>query len=141
MLKTFVKGLIAIAIFSVFLQITPAHLWNYLIFLAITISAAGAISLIKKRSVFTLDANGIKVKRFLKRPSMVAYENILDISVSQGLLARRFHCGTVYFILKSGEGSVKVMGGGIAERLEDVPDPDRVYERVSSRLGLFAPSA
>ena len=137
-LKTFVKGLIAVAIFSVFLQINPKTYFNYLIFLGLSIGLVGMVVIVKGRSVFVIDDDGIKVKRFMKSLNLVNYDNILDMSVSQGMLARRFNCGTVFFILKSGKGSVKVMGGGVAERLEDVHDPKGVYEYISSQLGPFA---
>lgn len=136
--KTFVKGVIAIAVFSVFLQINPSTVGNYLIFLALALGSSAAIALMKRTSVFTVDGDGIKVKRFMKAQSLVAYDNILDMSVAQGMLARRFNCGTVFFILKSGRGSVKVMGGGTAERLEDVPDPNGVYGFIANRLGPFS---
>jgi hypothetical protein len=41
-------------------------------------------------------------------------------------------------ILKSGEGSVKLMGGGRAERLEDIPSPQLVYDYIAARLGPFS---
>jgi uncharacterized membrane protein YdbT with pleckstrin-like domain len=136
-LKTFVKGLIAIAVFSIFLQINASTIVNYFIFLALTIGLVAALCAIKRRSVFVLNDDGISVKRFTKAPNVVRYTNILEMSVSQGMLARRFKCGTVFFILKEGRGSVKVMGGGTAERLEDIPDPQNVYEWISSHLGAF----
>ena len=136
--KTFVKGVIAIAAFSIFLQINASTIGNYLIFLAVSLTAAAVVAFIKRSSVFTIDGDGIKIKRFMKGPSVVRYDNILDITVAQGILARRFNCGSVFFILKGGRGSVRVMGGGVAERLEDVHDPNGVYELIANQLGPFA---
>lgn len=137
--KTFVKGIIAVAVFSVFLQLSLANLVHYLIFLAICLCLISAFAALKRSSRYELREDSILVKRLFRSPNLVSYQDILDISVSQGMLARRFHCGTVFFLLKGGKGSVRVMGGGIAEQLDDVPYPERVYELVTSRLSPFSP--
>ena len=137
-LKTFLKGAIAVAVLSPFLEINPKTYVNYLIFLAITLGAAGALSLIKRQTRFRVDDNGVHVKRMFHKPSVIKYDNIYDVSVSQGMLARRFNCGTVFLILKGGPGSVKLMGGGVAEKLEDVRNPERVLDLVTSKLGPFS---
>lgn len=136
-LKTFLKGLLLIAVFSLFLEINPSTYVNYLIFLALTIGSVAALSLVKRQTKFLVDDEGVQVKRLFQRKNTIMYRDILDLSVSQGMLARRFRCGTVYIILKAGRGSVKLLGGGIAERLEDIPDPNKVCDILSSRLSPF----
>jgi len=139
-LKTFIKGVIAIAVFSLFLQISPATIVNYLIFLAISLGLVGGLCFIRGRSRFQIDDGGIHIKRMFHRPNLISYDNIHDLTVSQGMLARRFNCGTVFIILNQGPGSVKIMGGGVAEKLEEVHNPNKVFEFVSSRLGPFGQS-
>jgi len=139
-LKTFLKGAIAVAVLSVFLEINPKTYVNYLIFLAITLGMAAALSMVKRQTRFRIDDEGIHVKRMFQKPSLVKYDNIYDVSLSQGMLARRFNCGTVFLILKAGRGSVRLMGGGTAEKLEDVRNPDGVLDLVSSKLGPFSRS-
>jgi len=139
-LKTFLKGAIAVAVLSVFLEINPKTYVNYLIFLAITLGTAAALSMVKRQTRFRIDDEGIHVKRMFQKPSVVKYDNIYDVSLSQGMLARRFNCGTVFLILKAGRGSVRLMGGGTAEKLEDVRNPDGVLDLVSSKLGPFGRS-
>jgi len=136
-LKTFLKGAILVAVLSPFLEINPKTYGNYLIFLALTLGSAAVLSLVKRQTRFRIGDDGIHVKRMFHRPSMIKYDNIYDISVSQGMLAKRFNCGTVFVILKEGKGSVRLMGGGTAEKLEDVRHPDQVLDLVSSKLGPF----
>ncbi len=133
--KTFLKGVIAIVVFSVFLDIGPSNFTNYLIFLSISLGALVIYALVKRQSSFDLMEDKIEIKRLFGKSNTVAYRDILDISISQGILARRFKCGTVYLVLKQGRGSVKVMGGGTAEQLQDIPDPNHIFELVSDRLG------
>lgn len=140
-LKTFLKGVIAVAVFSVFLQINPSTIVNYLIFLALALSAAAVLSLVKRQTTFAIDDDGIHIKRMFQKANLIKFENIYDMSVAQGILAKRFNCGTVFLILKSGRGSVRIMGGGVAEKLEDVRDPNGVIEALSSRLSPFGQGA
>jgi hypothetical protein len=138
--KTFLKGLIAIGVFSIFLEVTPANIVHYLIFLAISVGLLLVVVGIKHATRIEISEEGLTVKRLFRAVDSVRYEDILDISVSQGLLARRFDCGTVFMILKSGRGSVRLMGGGVAEQLEDVPRPKYICEMISSKLSPFAGS-
>ncbi|HYC12479.1 MAG TPA: PH domain-containing protein [Nitrososphaerales archaeon] len=135
--KTFLKGLIAIGVFSIFLEITPANLVHYLIFLAISVGLLLIVVGIKYETRIEIFDEGLTVKRLFRGADSVRYQDILDISVSQGVLAKRFDCGTVFMILKAGRGSVRLMGGGVAEQLEDIPSPNHVCDLISSRIGPF----
>ncbi|HXW37349.1 MAG TPA: PH domain-containing protein [Nitrososphaerales archaeon] len=137
--KTFLKGLIAIGAFSIFLQINPATFTNYLIFLALSVGLVSVVVALKHQTKIEIGDESLTVKRLFRPKSIVRYLDILDISVSQGMLARRFDCGTVFMLLKSGGGgSVHVMGGGVAEQLEDVPKPKYISDLISSKLSPFA---
>lgn len=134
--KTFIKGVIAIAVFSLFLEIASNFL-NYLIFLALSFAMVGFYMLIKHGSKFMIGEDNIEIKRIFGKSNTVSYQDIYDISLAQGILAKRFGCGSVYMILKKGRGGVNLMGGGTAEKLEDVPDPNHVFELISSKLSPF----
>lgn len=136
--KTFVKGAIGLAAFSVFLQLSVANLVHYIEFLAICFGMLGVFLLLRRTNTYELGPDSMTVRRFMRGTNKVVYQDILDVSVSQGMLAKRFNCGTVFFLLKSGKGSVRVLGGGVAEQLEDVPDPQHVYDFVTSRLSPFS---
>jgi len=136
--KTFLKGVLAVAAFSVFLQLSWANLVHYLIFLGVYFAFLLSLMLLKRADSFVLGYDSISIHRPFRRPASVSYRDILDISVSQGVLARRFRCGTVFLILKAGEGSVKLLGGGVAEQLEDVHDPQRVCDLITSRLSPYS---
>jgi hypothetical protein len=95
---------------------------------------------IKYATKIEISDNGLTVKRLFRAVDSVRYEDILDISVSQGLLAKRFDCGTVFMLLKSGSGSVHLIGGGVGEQLEDVPKPNYICDLLTSKLGPFSGS-
>lgn len=132
--KTFIKGMIAIGVFSLFLEIKPSTFGNYLIYLALSVGLLTAYAFSKQRTVFEFGEEDLEVRRLLRKPKHIPYHDVTDIVISQGMLAKRFNCGSVYLVLKRGRGNVRLMTGGTAERLEDVPDPDGVFEAVSSRL-------
>jgi len=136
--KTFLKGVIAIAAFSVVLQLSWANAVHYLIFLGIYFSFLLGFVLLRNRSSFELADETIEIKRLFRSASSVRYRDIIDISVSQGMLARRFNCGTVFLILKGGGGSIKLLGGGAGEALEEVPDPQRVCEIITAKISPFS---
>jgi uncharacterized membrane protein YdbT with pleckstrin-like domain len=135
--KSFIKGAIAIGVFSIFLNVETEFL-NYLIFLAIAFGSLGIYMWIKHEATFALGEDSIQIKRKIGKARSIDYTDIYDISISQGILAKRFDCGSVYVILKKGRGSVTMMGGGTAERLEDVPNPNYIFDLISSRLGPFS---
>lgn len=137
--KTFMKGIIAIGFFSLFLNIA-SNLIHYFIFLGLSLSLLGLFMLIKHQSIFKIGDEDIIVKRPFGRPNSFGYEDIYDISVAQGILAKRMNCGSVYMILKRGRGGARIMGGGIAERFEDIPDPQYISDLISSKLGPFSGS-
>lgn len=113
---------------------------HYLIFLAISVGLFLVLVGIKYATKIKISEDGLTVKRLFRAIDSVRYQDILDISVSQGPLARRFNCGTVFMLLKSGSGSVRLIGGGVAEQLEGVPRPNYVCDLLSSRLSPFAGS-
>jgi hypothetical protein len=138
--KTFLKGVIAIAAFSLFLQLSWANLVHYLIFLSLCLSFLLVFILLKRGSSFELGEEYIVIRRNFRTAASFRYQDILDISVSQGMLARRFKCGTVFLLLRTGRGSVKVLGGGTAEQLDDIPDPNHVSDWIASKLSPFTGS-
>lgn len=137
--KTFIKGIIALAVFSLFLNIA-SNIANYFIFLGLSLGLLGLFMLVKRGSKFLIGQNNIMIKRALGKSKTISYQDILDMSVSQGILAKKFDCGSVYMILKKGRGGVNLMGGGTAERLEDVAKPNYIYDIISSKLGPYSGS-
>jgi len=139
-IKSFLKGVIGVAAFSIFLQLSPANLVHYLIFLSISLGLLGGFVLVRRVTTFELGEDSIRVKRVFRAPYSISYGNIMDISVAQGAMARRFNSGTVFLILKGGKGGVKLMGGGVGEQLEEVHDPRHVYDVIAAKLSPFSSS-
>jgi len=135
--KTLIKGALAIGVLSLFLNIA-SNLVNYFIFLALSFGAVGIFMLFKHQSTYLLGDDAIMIKRRIGKSNTISYRDILDMSISQGMLARRFKCGSVYMVLKHGIGGQKMLGGGTAERLYDIPNPNYIYDLISSKLGPFS---
>ena len=135
--KSALKGTIAVAVFSLFLEVSPSNLANYFTFLAIFYAMLGVYALQKRQATYVVGESGITIAPWLRARRTVAYSSIGDLSVAQGLLARRFKCGTVVIVLKGGEGHARIVGGGTAEMMKDVPDPQGVVDEISSRLTPF----
>jgi uncharacterized membrane protein YdbT with pleckstrin-like domain len=137
--KTFAKGTIGLAVFSLFLEVNPSNFANYLIFLGIAYATLFAYMLFKRSAVYGVDNNGVSVKRPFGKDIDVPYENVQGLSYAQGVLAKRFGCGTVYIELKKGKGTHRALGGGEVLALRDVPRPVEVYNEISNMVGPFAP--
>ena len=133
--KTLVKGSIGLAVFSLFLELNSSNFVNYLIFLGISYAILLVYMLFKRSSVYRIDSSGIRVKRPFRRDIDVPYENVHGLSYAQGMLAKRFGCGTVYIELKSGKGTHRAWGGGAVLALRDVPRPVEVYNEISNMVG------
>lgn len=138
--KTFLKGTIGLAIFSLFLEVGPSNFVKYLVFLGISYAILLVYMLLKKSTVYRIDDSGISIERPFRREIRVTYENIQGLSYAQGMLAKRFGCGTVYVELKTGKGTHRTLAGGAVLALRDVPRPVEVYNEITEMVGPFAPA-
>jgi hypothetical protein len=136
--KTFFKGLIAIAVFSLFLELNPSNLLNYFIFLAISISLVLVYMGTKWSARYLISSGGVTIYALLHAEKNIAFSDIEGLTVSQGILAKRFHCGSIYLQLRAGrKGSYMSLSGTTAETLKDVKNPQEVYERIVSSMNPF----
>ena len=133
--KTLVKGTIGLAVFSLFLELNSSNFVNYLIFLGISYVVLFVYMLFKRSSVYMIDSSGIQIRRPFRSDIDVPFENVQGVSYAQGVLAKRFSCGTVYIELKKGKGTHRALGGGPAIALRDVPQPVEVVNEISSMVG------
>jgi uncharacterized membrane protein YdbT with pleckstrin-like domain len=138
--KSLIKGTIAIGVLSVFLEINPSTYGKYLIFVAIYYSLLAAYMFFKESTVYTIDESGIRIRRPFRKEIGVTFENVGNMSYAQGMLARRFRCGTVYVELKKGKGTHTATTGQGLYVLKDVPNPIDVYQELLDRVGLFVPT-
>lgn len=139
--KTFVKGTIALAIFSLFLEVSLSNFVNYLVFLGVSYVILLVYMVFKRSTVYRIDDSGISVQRPFRMKIDVTYENVLGLSYVQGMLAKRFGCGTVYIELKRGRGTHRTMEGGAVLGLRDVPQPVELYNEIANMIGPFASAA
>jgi len=139
--KTLVKGTIGLVVFSLFLEVNASNFVNYLIFLAISYAILSVYMLYKRSAVYRVGEDGVSVKRPFSVEIKVPYENIQGLSYGQGMLAKRFGCGTVYIELKRGKGTHRTLGGAPILGLRDVSRPVEVYNAISNMVGPFAADA
>jgi len=133
--KTFVKGLIAIAVISALLEVNTSNFAHYLIFLAVSMSLLLVYMAVKHSYTYIIGEEGVAINSAFARKSF-SYENIADLYVSQGALARKFHCGTVYMIIKNHPGNTSFRTH--VEALRDVTDPRKIYGEIESRLSQIS---
>jgi len=135
--KTITKGAIAIVVFSLFLEVTPAKLLNFLIFIAISMVFVLAYACVKKTNEYVLTEKNITLRSLLHGEKVINYSDITGLSISQGILAKRFGCGTIFIDVRTKPGAYAVVGGGMAEALRDVKDPSEIFETISTRLERY----
>jgi uncharacterized membrane protein YdbT with pleckstrin-like domain len=135
--KTFAKAGIAIVVFSMFLNVNPSKLLNFAIFIAVSLLMVLAYASLKKANKYTLTEKGIIVRSFLRAEKVINYSDISDLSISQGILAKKFDCGTIFINIRSKPAPYAVLGGGMAEALRDVKHPSKIFETISSHLQPF----
>jgi uncharacterized membrane protein YdbT with pleckstrin-like domain len=134
--KSFVKGVIAIFVFSIFLSVNTSHILNYLIFLATMLALVLGYALVKRASTYVLTEDHLTIRSFLKPEKSINYNDIEDLSISQGILARRFACGTIFVDLKRNNNDSRIYGKQV-EMLRDVKQPEKVCEMIADRKGQF----
>jgi hypothetical protein len=134
-LKTIFKGTIALAVFSLFLQVNAQTLVDFISFVALYYVFLGAYVFQKKSNTYILGQNGLEMRSLFRAPRSVSYSDIESLAISQGILAKRFNCGTVYLNLTHKGGKIKVLGGGSAEAIRDVPNPKSLSEEIEGKIG------
>ncbi|MEM3671225.1 MAG: PH domain-containing protein [Thermoprotei archaeon] len=132
--KSFVKGVIAVALFSLVLDVNSSNFGNYLIFLALYAVFLCSYAFYKRSHTYSVTDDGITIKSPFRSPRSVSYSDVVHVAVSQGFLAKRFNCGTVFVATRSREGDVRMMGGGKAEALRDVKSPQAVADAIADKL-------
>jgi membrane protein YdbS with pleckstrin-like domain len=121
--KTIIKGSILIGVFSIFLNINPKTLSNFLIFLLMAFLMLIMYALWKKAYLYEISEDGIIIKSPYSK-KLIKYNIIDDYFVSSGLLARKFNVGSIYIILKSGK----------VEIIRDVKFPENVEAEIRKYL-------
>jgi membrane protein YdbS with pleckstrin-like domain len=121
--KTIIKGSILIGVFSIFLNINPKTLFNFLIFLLMAFLMLIMYALWKKAYLYEISEDGIIIKSPYSK-KLIKYNIIDDYFVSSGLLARKFNVGSIYIILKSGK----------VEIIRDVKFPEKVEAEIRKYL-------
>lgn len=133
--KSVFKGTIALSVFSLFLQINSQTLIDYFGFVLLFYVFLGGYVFWKRSNAYVLGKECIEIKPAFRAPREINYSYIDSLSISQGLLAKRFNCGTVYLNLAHKGGKLKVLGGGSAEALRDVTAPKKLLEEIENMIG------
>ena len=121
--KTIIKGTIILVVFSFFLEITPSKIINYMVFVALWYVMLGLYMLWKRLREYCIEDNSITIRGFTGIKT-VDFGQVVDCFVSQGILARRFNCGSIYLILRNGRVII----------MRDIPQPNVYYEIICKRV-------
>lgn len=98
-IKTTIKATILIAIFSIFLEVTPKNFLNYLIFLTVSYALVIIYIMWKRNFKYTITDSDIEVRNFLVYHKILS-RNITEIFATSGYLQRRFGLESIYIISK-----------------------------------------
>jgi len=104
------------------MKVDPSNIVNYLIFLLGWYVFLSLYATWKRAYSYQVHEDEITFKTPAKK-FRVNVKEIRDVFVSQGLLARRFKCGSVYVVLDSD-----------IKRLWDVSSPEEIAERIRSLI-------
>jgi len=97
---------------------------NFIEFLLISFSLLLSYSSLKYLNYYEIGETYIVVHNLLST-ERIEYSEIEDEFLSQGLLARKFNCGSIYTVLKGGKG---------VEILKDIPEPEKIEEVIKQRI-------
>lgn len=122
-IKTTIKATILIALFSVFLEISPKNFINYLIFLLISYLLVILYLLWKRNYKFTITDSEIEVKNFLLYHTILT-KNVSEAFVSQGYLQKKFNLESIYIISRGRNILIK-----------DKPLGNRFHDELKKVLG------
>ncbi|BCU71024.1 PH domain-containing protein [Stygiolobus caldivivus] len=120
--KTITKGSILIFLFSIFLNISRIE--DFVIFIGISFLLLSIYSVIKYMSYYEISEDYIIIHNLISTKK-IRYTEIEDGFLSQGWLARRFNCGSIYIFLK---------GGRRIEILRDIPDPLKIEDEIKKKI-------
>ena len=87
-IKTTIKATILIAIFSIFLEVTPKNFLNYLIFLSVSYGLVVIYILWKRNFKFTITDSDIEVRNFMVYHKILS-RNISEVFATRGYLQRK----------------------------------------------------
>jgi len=136
--KTFLKGLIAIGIFSLFLEVNISNLVNYFIFVVISLALVIGYMGVKRSTRYVIGDKGLLISPFFRAEKTVLYSDIVGMTIAQGILARRFRCGTIFLQISEKRGSYAFIGQGMGEALKDINNPIAIYDRITSAMSPYS---
>ena len=122
-LKTTIKSMIALLVFSSVLEISSRTLENYLIFVGIWLIITLLYELYKYSTRYSLTERGVLIKSPI-RTNLVAYPTIKEVFKVQGYLQKKFGLASVYVVTQKGVIAVR-----------DLTDGNTFLEQVRSRIG------
>ncbi|MHB8359206.1 MAG: hypothetical protein ACYDCP_06890 [Thermoplasmataceae archaeon] len=121
--KTIVKGTILLMAFSLFLEIRPGKIIDYLIFVFVYYLLLIIYIALKSSYRFSISQDGLHADLKFRRINL-KYEGIIDVFENSGFLQRKFNLSTVYVIHK---------GGNIV--IKDVENGKEIEQKIRQKMG------
>ncbi len=122
-LKTTIKSLIALLLFSLVLEINEKNLLNYLIFIGFWLLMTFIYELIKYSMHFEINEDNIEIKGILKH-NVISFRTVKDVFITTGILQTRFKLSSVYLVQENR-----------TIPLRDLTNGPEVLNAIESRIG------
>jgi membrane protein YdbS with pleckstrin-like domain len=122
--KTTIKSLIALALFSLVLEISSKTILNYLIFVTLWITMTILYEIYKYAAIYSITDRGVFIKTPIKS-RLVTYSQMKETFIVEGYLQKRFGLSSVYLVTSKG-----VMA------LRDLNDGNAFLKEVNRKLGM-----
>lgn len=117
--RLLIEGTIILLIFSLFLEIR--NIIDYLIFVVIWYTILVLLILWFKSYTYCIVGNKVIIKSIIGR-KVITLENLKDIFISQGPIARRLNCGSIYIVPEAGKITVLI----------DIKNPQEFLEKIQN---------
>lgn len=96
-IKTTIKSIIALLVFSLVLEINSKNFDNYLIFVASWLFVTFIYEASKYSVIISINENGVEIKGFFKH-NFINFKTIKDVFLTSGILQKRFNLYSVYLV-------------------------------------------
>lgn len=121
--KTTIKSLIALALFSIVLEISSKTIVNYLVFVALWLTGTFLYELYKYATKYSITGDGVAIKSPIK--SRIIYNSkIKETFIVEGYLQKKFGLSSVYLVTHNGVIAIR-----------DITDGQNFLDSVKKGLG------
>ncbi|WP_393972001.1 hypothetical protein OXIME_000600 [Oxyplasma meridianum] len=109
--KTTIKSLIALAIFSLVLEISSKTIIKYLLFVALWLFATFLYELYKYSTKYSITVEGVSIRSLIKS-KFIYNSNVKETFIVEGYLQKKFGLSSVYLVTNNGVIAIRDISYG-----------------------------